>query len=204
MDHKVRNVDQLDVDSRHLYTNVVMGGKSSADTMIANLAVAIQVLKTNWKGADAGVNIQNIIEVHNELVTVRNALAKLAKDSSAVAANYRNIQIRNGAPLPDLVPVMITDKVFLPNHTDTADTIDINPAADGGRVLIVNTKNAIDDFISEARRIKDDILDNWLVGTGRSDADEAFATFEANAKKNKDKLELTCQVITTALRNYSF
>lgn len=204
MDHRLRNVEQLDTDSRYLYTNVVMGGKSSADTMIANLAVAIEVLKTNWKGADAGVNIQNIVEVHNELVKVRNALAKLAKDSSTVAANYRDIQIRNGAPLPDLVPVMTTDKVFLPNYTDNADTIDINPAADGGRILIVNTKEAIDDFISEARRTKDEILGNWLVGTGRSDADEAFAAFEANAKNNKDKLELTSRVITTALRNYSF
>lgn len=204
MDHRLRNVEQLDADSRYLYTNVVMGGKSSADTMIANLAVAIEVLKTNWKGADAGVNIQNIVEVHNELVKVRNALAKLAKDSSTVAANYRDIQIRNGAPLPDLVPVMTTDKVFLPNYTDNADTIDINPAADGGRILIVNTKDAIDDFISEARRTKDEILGNWLVGTGRGDADEAFAAFEANAKNNKDKLELTSRVITTALRNYSF
>lgn len=204
MNHKLINVETLHVDATSLYTSVVMGGENSADTMIANLAVAVEILKTNWKGADAGVNIQNVIEVHNELVKVRNALAKLAKDSSTVAANYRDIQIRNGAPLGDLVPVMTTDKSVLPNHTDDADTIDINPGADGGRVLIVRTKDAIDGFISAARSSKDAILDNWLVGTGRNDADEAFATFEANAKNNKGKLELASQVITMALQNYSF
>lgn len=204
MNHKVLNVDTLHTDATYLYTSVVMGGETSADTMITNLASAIQNLQVNWKGADAGVNIQSIIEVHNELVTVRNALANLAKDSSVVAVNYRNIQIENNAPFGALDPVIITEKSALEGYTDTADTIDINPEAENGRVLVVRAKDAIDSFISEARKSKTNILDNWLVGTGRNNADDAFTSFENNAKSNKEKLEEVSQTITNAIKNYSF
>ena len=203
-EHSLRNVEELYEDSRTLYTKVIMGEDSSADTLIANLAVAIRVLETNWKGIDAGVNIQKVAEVHNELVSVRNALAKLACDSSKVAVDYRRIQFANGAPVSELSPIVISDKSTINVEADTADTININPAADGGRLLIFKTVNQFDNFVSAARDVKDKILVNWLVGPGRNDADDAFNKFEANVKKYKDNLNLVSSVITSSLRNYSF
>ena len=87
MNHKVNNVQQLHMSAKELYDNIVVGGDASADTIIGNLVSAIENLKQNWKGVDAGLKIQELIKVHNEMVTVRNALAQLAFDSSKVAAN---------------------------------------------------------------------------------------------------------------------
>ncbi len=204
MNHKVQNVEDLYYDAQHLYNNVVCGVPTGADGMLRDLSQAVEVLKNNWKGADAGVKIQEIISVHNELIEVRNALALLARDSSKVASNYRRIQLENGAPFGELLPINVTEKTNLENYVDNADTIDINPEAELGKNLVDNVRDAIDGFILDSRKTKDDILGNWQVGTGRNNADEAFYKFESNAKKNKDKLLDVSVNITKALQNYQF
>lgn len=204
MNHKVQNVEELYLSAQHLYNDIVCGVPSGADGMLRDLSQAVEVLKNNWKGADAGVKIQEIISVHNELVEVRNALAMLARDSSSVASNYRRIQLENGAAFGELQSINITDKTDLQPYADNADTIDINPEADLGRSLVDAVRDAIDDFIVDSRKTKDEILGNWQVGTGRNNADEAFYKFESNAKKNKDKLLDVSLNITKALQNYQF
>ena len=109
MNHKVQNVEELYRDAEYLYATVVCGTTNGADEMLGDLQQAVEILKNNWKGADAGVKIQEIVAVHNELVEVRNALALLARDSSKVASNYRRIQIENGAPLGDLIDINVSD-----------------------------------------------------------------------------------------------
>ena len=204
MNHKVNNVEELFFSAQHLYNNIVCGVPSGADGMLADLAQAVDVLENNWKGADAGEKIQEIVSVHNELVEVRNALALLARDSSSVASNYRRIQLENGAHFGELQALNVSEKVDLPDYVDTADTIDINPEADLGRSLVDNVRDSIDNFILDSKKIKEDILGNWQVGTGRNNADDAFLKFEGNAKKNKDKLLDVSVNITKALQNYQF
>lgn len=204
MNHKVRDVQELYETARTLYENVVMSGEISADSILTKLEQATQNLKDNWKGVDAGINIEEVIKVHNEMITVRNALAVLAHDSSVVASNYREIQNANGAGRDPLPPVIVSDKNKLEDYTDTADTIDINPEAEIGRQLIDSANGAIDGFIDTVNRMYEDIMNNWQIGTGRNSADGAFQEFLANAKKYKETLSNVSQTIAKSLQNYSF
>lgn len=205
MNHKVINVQELYNTASDLYNNVVSGGgTSSADSILRDLEQAVLILKDNWKGIDAGLKIQEVIKVHNEMVVVRNALAQLAFDSSKVAANYREIQITNGAPLEGLSPVNISHKSNLDDYSDSQDTIDINPEAEHGKNLIDNANMGIDGFLDIVSRRYAEIMDNWLVGTGRDAAQGAFDEFVSNAKKYKNTLFDVSQSIKAALNNYSF
>ena len=204
MDHKVANVQQLHDDAMYMFNNLVVGGENSADYILNNLSQSVDNLKSNWKGRDAGVRIQEIIEVHNAMVTVRNALAQLSSDSSRVAVNYRNIQIANGAGLDELAVINFDTKSRLTEHTDTADTIDINPQAEVGRNLIDGANNALDTFRVEVKARYDDIMGNWTVGSGRNAAKDAFDSFSANVNKYKETLTEVSSNITKALQNYNF
>ena len=204
MNHKVNNVQQLHMSAKELYDNIVVGGDASADTIIGNLVSAIENLKQNWKGVDAGLKIQELIKVHNEMVTVRNALAQLAFDSSKVAANYREIQNTNGAMLEPLSPISFDTKNVLGDYYDNADTIDINPTAEVGKGHIDAANGDIDTFINQASTKNQEIMSNWTAGTGRENAQGAFDTFVANAKKYKDTLADVSSQVANALKNYSF
>ena len=89
LDHGIKNVEDLYMDSRELYNTSVM---SKADSIIGDLTSAINNLRENWKGADAGVNITDVIEICREITEVRNRLADLARDANAIDVIYLKIQ----------------------------------------------------------------------------------------------------------------
>jgi len=204
MNHKVNNVQMLHEDAMYLYNTLVMGGESSADSILHNLSQGIENLKTNWKGKDAGYRIQEVITIHNAMVTVRNALAQLASDSAKIAVNYREIQNANGDGLETLSLISFDAKTFLGDYTDTADTIDINPEAEAGKNFIDAANNMIDTFKTDVKFRYQYIMENWTIGSGRDAAQGAFDSFLANADKYREVLADTTSNITKALQNYTF
>ena len=204
MNHKVKNVQGLYESAMTLYNNVVVGGDSSADTILYNLNQGIENLKQNWKGKDAGLRIQEVIRVYNAMVSVRNALAQFAEASSKVAANYREVQNANGAGLETLTTLSIEVKTNLGDYSDTADTIDINPAAANGRNSINSANDALESFKLAVQTKYGEIMENWTAGTGRDAAQNAFYSFVANVNKYKQTLSEVSSNITDALQNYTF
>ena len=207
MDHKVNNVQNLYDDAVWLNNNVVIGGDNSADAILSNLSRGVENLKSNWKGRDAGIRIQEVIKVYNEMAMVRDALASLAADSSAVAANYRRIQNANGAGLEELsaIPYDQTSSTSrLGDYSDNADTIDINPAVENGKNLIDTANNSIDSFEVNVKNKYNEIMENWTAGTGRDKAQNAFNSFISNVAFYKQTLSEVSANITTALQNYTF
>ena len=204
MNHKVNNVQMLHDDAMYLHNTIVVGGECSADSILNNLNQGIENLKSNWKGKDAGYRIQEVVGVHNAMISVRNALAQLAADSSKVAANYREIQNANGAGLETLTTVSADVKTFLGEYSDTADTIDINPMAEAGKKHLDVANNALDTFISDVNTRYNSIMENWTLGTGRDAAQGAFESFMSNANKYKETLAEVSANITKALQNYTF
>lgn len=204
MDHKLNNVQALYDSSYELYNTVVKAGDASADSIIFNLYEAIENLKNCWKGIDAGKNIQRVIEVHNEMVKVRNALATLAQDSSGVAVTYRDIQNSNNAGLEYLTVITTDQKQELEAYSDTADTIDIVPEAERGKTLIDTANTDLSTFISNVNTKYTDIMDNWTAGTGRENADSAYREFISNVRRYQNNLTEVSESITSALKNYTF
>ena len=202
--NKVDRVQDLYVSSEELYNNVVLKGDCSAENMLEDLGNAITNLKTYWHGADAGINIQKVINIYNSLVGVRNALATLSCDSSAVAELYRNIQIANGVSMPEITRLNCTDKGKLEDYVDTKDTIDISPEAEQGKTNIEAVVNSIDTFITSVKTKYDEIMGNWTEGPGRNNADEAFTEFLNKAAEYKKDLNGVSDTIANALKNYSF
>ena len=179
MNHKGQNVQKLYDDSMNLYNKVV---RETADSIIDNLKSGISTLKNTWEGKDAGVQIQNVIEVCNAMIVLRNALCQLAQNASGIAANYRSIQNANRANLEVLTPIQ---------------------EAMTGKGKIDAANNSIDGFISNVRRSCDDIMNNWQIGTGREEANEAFGEFLSKSNKYKQTLNSVSSSITDALKNYS-
>lgn len=205
MNHKVNSVQALHDDAMALYNNVVIGGAdTSAETLINNLNSGIQTLKSCWEGKDAGVQIQNVVSVHNALVGIRNALAQLAMDSSKIASNYRDIQNANGAGLETLSVINCDTKTVMEDYSDTRDTINITPEANNGKAKIDAANNSMDGFISEVSKYYNSIMENWTVGTGRDNAVQAFDSFIANSNQYKEILSQVSTSIATALQNYTF
>lgn len=204
MNHRVNSVQALHDDAYGLFNNVVIGAADySADTLIANLASGIQILKGCWEGKDAGVQIQNIVRVHNAMVGIRNTLGRLSVEASKIAANYRQIQNSNGAGMEVFGTISCEEKSIMEDYSDTRDTINITPDAANGRAKVDAANGAIDNFIMEVKRYYSAIMDNWQVGTGRQEAIDAFDSFLNSSNQYKETLATVSTSIQTALQNYT-
>lgn len=200
MDHKIDDVQRLYDDSASLYNNVV---KEKADGIINNLNRAINTLKNSWEGKDAGVQINNVVDVYNAMIKIRNALANLSKDSTTVASGYREIQNANRANFESLAPITTDgDKPDMSPYQDDRDTINITTEAINGKALLDSVNNAYEEFKSDVNRHYQAIMENWKAGFGRDDAEVAFNDFMNNANKYKSILEDVSRSITDAIRNY--
>lgn len=205
MDQKVNSVETLYSDACNLYTDIVEGGgEYSAKTVIDHLVGAIDNLKQNWKGKDAGVQINNIINVHNAMIEVRNALALLSYESSGVASTYREIQNANGAGLETLTPLSTENRTVMGAHEDNGDTIDITVDVVTGRDKVNSALTSIEAFIPKVQTKYNDIIENWSKGDEkRQKCIEAFENFIANVGTYKESLSSVATSIDTAIRNYN-
>jgi uncharacterized protein YukE len=203
MEHKVSSVQMLHDDAYSLYTNVVIGGSEySADSIIANLNAGIENLKNTWKGKDAGVQIQNVVQVHNAMVAIRNTLAELARTTSKISADYREIQNSNGAGLESFSVLSTESRSVLSDYVDNADTIDIVAEANAGKQKIDSANNSIASFISETTKYYNDIMNNWTAGPDRGTYTAAFEEFINKSKSYESTLDSVSESIRTALANY--
>lgn len=204
MQHRVNNVEELYDCAMVLYKNVVIGADFSADSILYNLNQGIENLKMNWKGIDAGLRIQELINVYNKMIVVRNSLAKLAIVTSKTASNYRDIQITNGGKYDQLLVLRDEQKTMLGEYTDTNDMISINASAVDGKKFIDIANYSIDTFAVMARYKHDEIIENWISGSGRDIVLEAYDDFFNNLNHYKYILHNVSQNIDKALQNYVF
>lgn len=201
MDCKVENVWQLYDDALRLYKNVVL---EDGNAIIMYLYQGIEILKKSWQGIDAGVQIQNVINVYNAMVNIRNILANLAKDSSIIACNYRLIQKANGGNLDDLYPISVDFIRGMDNYTDTRDMISITIEAREGQSKLEAANFMVDQFINNVRSSYDSIMNNWQVGNGRDMALYAFNDFMKKSEEYQQTLNEVSKNISASLDNYDF
>lgn len=203
MNHKIDNVTNLYDSAKKMYNYCVVGSDgSSADALLNSLKNGIENLKQNWKGIDAGIQINDVITVYNATVEVRNSLANLAAESSKVAVLYREIQNSSSSSLETLTAVTFTPVSPMAGYTDTADTIDINPQTLTGKSYIDGVASALDEFKNSVSTYYEEITNNWTAGPGREEALGAFQTFAASVNKYQEILNTVSSNITQALRNY--
>ncbi len=204
MNHKVNSVADLHASAVALNNNVVVGAsETSAATIMRNLKEGMELLKNSWQGMDAGTQINNVVTVYNAMAKVKNLLAGLCVETSKIASDYRAIQRANGAQLEDLTPIVSTaEEVFMGEYSDTRDTVSITPEAVNGKAKIDAANSAMDGFISEVRRYFNEIMENWVEGPQRAEANEAFEEFVNGSAKYKELLNEVSTSVTTALQNY--
>lgn len=201
MNHKVNSVQDLHESAVSLYEDAIC---NTADVIISDIIEAVNVLKDSWHGKDAGIQIQRLVIVHNEMVTIRNILGELTVNSTKIAANYRNVQNANGAGLEELGSISCETKTKMADYSDLRDTIDINENANNGKAKIENALSLFDAFISKVQKYYGQIMDNWTSGTNRDSASDAFDDFIANSNRYKETLNDVVNVISNAIKNYQF
>ena len=90
----------------------------------------------------------------------------------------------------------------MPEYTDTRDTVNITQAAVNGKNKIDAANGAMDEFIAKVKTSFNEIMQNWVAGPSRNEAQQAFDDFMSKVPRYKQTLEEVSKSVTTALQNY--
>ena len=203
MNHSVSSVEELYEDAKSLMELCDSTSESGASAIINNLDSAIDVLKNNWEGKDAAVQIQNLIEVRNIVANLRNELAKLATAASKIASLYRSVQVIAGSGEGELSPLEGFPVSTLDNYEDERDTIKINANAHEALSYISGASVSLSGFAGQVQTYYNAILNNWTAGVTRDVIQSVFDTFISNVKSYQSVLSTVSSTVSNAINRYS-
>ena len=202
MNHKVNDVDALHASAKKLHEDLV--GQQSK-SIIDDLDKAIEILRTNWKGPDAKININRVVAIRNGMTEFRNALDKLASASGDIAYNYREIQNSNLANKPVLAKIGSTIATTIGDYADPTIGVEVKAGLADVRSPLNSAKTKMEALISNFDSLKTEMLDNnFQEGPGREDAINAFKAFKD--KFNSNYIPSFVNInrdVDQALKNYS-
>jgi len=201
MDQSIENLDSLYDSTVNIHSNIL---GQTGEHILEDLYNAINNLKNNWHGRDAGVQIQGLTTVYNEFIDIYNDLQFISVGMSKVCRNYRNIQIAYKTQKEEKNVLTHNEKEHMPNHVDADDRIDINVAVKNSVNMLENAISSYEDFMNKNKMTYNDIINNWTIGYGRDKLLDLYDSFFNREEVYKKGLNTVTNSIRTALDNYVF
>ena len=201
MDQSIENLDSLYDNTVNIYSNIL---GQTGEHILENINGAINDLKTNWHGRDAGVQIQGLTTVYNEFIDIYNNLELISVGMSKICRNYRNIQVAFKTQKEEKNILTYNKKTHMLDYTDTDDRIDINEEVKNSVSKLESAISSYDSFMKQNKMMYDNIINNWTTGYGRDKLLDLYDSFFSKEEVYKEGLNIVTNSIKTALDNYVF
>lgn len=206
MNHEVQSVAQLGDQARSLYTNIVAGSEgnsaTSAEGIRNEIASLISELQANWKGPDAAVQINNLVEVFNSLGDIGTALGEYSRVATNEAIHYNEIQIAHGAQGKAIDPVSPVALEHRSRLEDNSDQVSIRAEIANTTQKFDTLKQHLTSFKSNVANSADALFKNWSAGEGYATAKSTLDDLDANIGKFLTVVDQAVDSINTAVSNY--
>lgn len=204
MVHEISSLEELISSS----TNVVnVDAKVTAKNVLDKLNQAYTILgvNENWKGKDAGAQINNIVEVYNAMAKYHYNLADLGTYVfNDIAVKYREIQSQNGAsvevPAKFATPEQVAAISYQPDQRDVVEIKD--DEANNAVADLDEAVKGLEELISAFKNDFSVITTNWKSGPKREEFMSEFQDFESNIKGFEEKLNEAKEHVSRAVANY--
>ena len=167
------------------------------------LGVIIGKLKSDWKGSDATLHINNLIDVYTGVATIVENVHVVAHNASKPIVDAQTIRNSNGGSgeVGVVFPTSEDSIVSIEKLGDTAEYY-VDPTAAPQDLSVLQTlKETFDSFCTEFTSFKDELLNNWTGGADRDRVVSDFEQFEADAANYKKYFSEAEQTLSIAISN---
>ena len=169
--HAITDIERLYNDSNNMYNVTV----KKIEKNLRDLEEGIRILK-HWTGGDGNIQINRLVNAHNDLTKLRNVLTKMSDASSRVAVKYRDNHIAGGGAGKKLSPIatrIISEQLQKVALTDEDAVQFSDEEAKQARDIIEKVRQNLEKSIPEINDACDRVLKNWTSGPGRDEANKS-------------------------------
>ena len=172
-------------------------------TMETNLKKVISNLQLHWKGNDATVHINNLMDVCSGLDAIIDSVMLVAHTLSMPIVNAQTIRNSNGGT-GDVGTIINYNQrgALLFQRLGTTTEYYVDPVgAPKDYLELCDICETFTRFCSKFTQYKYNLLENWMSGTNRDKAVSDFDNFETNVFNYTKKLNEARDNLGTATSN---
>lgn len=194
-----RNLDLGYEQCSDLYNAVKQGGES----LLANLRTVYMGLNSHWKGTDATLHINQLVDIHTAVNTfvadTGNAVAYAAEKISQV----QEVRRANGSSgmVGELLS-QLSEQERLQKIEETNE-YSCTPEARDDYQNLAQVCTEFDTFVQTVHEKTEDLMNNWIDGNERDKVVKNSQEFENLAEDFKRYLSETRNALDIAVSNLS-
>ena len=198
------NFQAKDLDACYeVLKNLFLLSKNEGDKVESGLKSIITNLQQHWKGNDATIHINNLMDVCKKMNDILNSVKSVSHNVSIPIVKAQTIRNSNGGSgdVGELIPLAEEAPLVFNTLDSTAEYFvdPIGAPADYDELCEVTDTFAI--FCNKFNEYKDALFDNWVSGSDRERAVNDFEEFETNVTTYTSKLNNAKNNLETAITN---
>lgn len=199
MDFHANNLD----GAYQTLSNLSSLANNEGVTIEKSLKNVINNLQLHWKGNDAVLHINNLIDVYGGLEAIVESVMIVAHDVSIPIVNAQTIRNSNGGT-GDVGAVLLynqPEKVLFQKLENTTEYYVDPVGAPNDYTELCEAYSSYTSFCSKFSSLKEELMNNWISGTNRDKAVSNFEEFESNVSNYNKNLNAAKDNLANAITN---
>lgn len=180
-----------DLDGTHaLLTELNNLSTKDGMSLEGKIKNVITNLQKHWKGNDATVHINNLIDIYTGLNKIINCINIIAHDNSlpiVKAQTFRNVN-GGGGEVGNIIPVSEDELYPFVKLDNTAEYFVDPTGAPQDYNELAEAGDLFSNFCNKLYEYKEELFEKWESGDDRDRALSTFEEFESNVDKYKANL----------------
>lgn len=199
MDFHAHNLDS----AYQTLSNLSSIANNEGITIEKSLKNVINNLQLHWKGNDAVLHINNLMDVYAGLEAIVESVMVVAHDVSIPIVNAQTIRNSNGGT-GDVGSVLLynqPEKVLFQKLENTTEYYVDPVGAPRDYAELCESYSAFTNFCNKFSNLKEELMNNWISGTNRDKAVSNFEEFASNVSNYNKNLNAAKDNLANAITN---
>lgn len=200
--HNIRDLDMLYSDAKRLISEIITDKIDAV--VLKNIGDVINNINDYWRGQDANIQINKLIDVEGLLIDNRDILGNIAVYISMLVKGYRDAQNMNTVILPSF-PLLDFNKLTKRQKINgTSSEVYMNNNLLNIIASLNQTELKVEEINNIVTTIKSSILDNWIQEDANRDyAIKMFDKFSEDSITIINQLKEIIDCINTSMDKYN-
>lgn len=200
--HNIRDLDMLYSDAKRLISEIITDKIDAV--VLKNIGDVINNINDYWRGQDANIQINKLIDVEGLLIDNRDILGNIAVYISMLVKGYRDAQNMNTVILPSFPLLDFTKLTKRQKINGTSSEVYMNNNLLNIITSLNQTELKVEEINSIVTTIKSSILDNWIQEDANRDyAIKMFDKFSKDSITIINHLKEIIDCINTSMDKYN-
>ena len=175
--------------------------KNDGTNLLTNIKNVVDGLRTHWKGTDATLHINQLVNVYDGVDTFITEVGNDMSFASKKIVEVQEVRRANGASGKVGEALSSCEKTETPAKVDDTPEYNCMPEASNDLKTLIQIVEQFDSFTTRIKEDSNELLQNWTAGNDRDKVVRNFSKFEEDSVEYKKSIVESRDALEVAVTN---